>query len=130
MTTRHHPGERSVAQTATYTGEERRLRDRARGIVLRRRRSEPREGAEERRRAPAHDGFDIASALELHLDQCGTRRAMLALLESWLAEAQNPEAAERDEGYRLAVEHAISVMKASPDVTTAIAVLQRRSGES
>lgn len=120
-----------MAQTATYTGDERRQRDRTRGIVLRRRRSEPREGAEERRRTPpASNGFDIASALELHLDQCSTRRAMLGLLESWLAEAQNPAAAERDDGYRRAVEHAISVMKGSPDVTTAIAVLQRRPEES
>ena len=119
-----------MAETATYTGDERRQRDRARGIVLRRRRSEPREGAEERRRTPAPNGFDIASALELHLDQCSTRRAMLGMLESWLAEAQNPGAAESGDGYRQAVEHAISVMKASPDVTTAIAVLQRRAGES
>ena len=115
---------------ATYTGDERRLRDRTRGIVLRRRRSEPREGAEERRRTSAPNGFDIASALELHLDQCSTRRAMLGLLESWLAEAKNPDAAERDDGYRQAVEHAITVMKASPDVPTAIAVLQRRPEES
>ena len=117
-----------MADTASYSGEERRLRDRARGIVLRRRRAEPREGAEERRRAPVQNGFDIASALELHLDQCGTRRAMLGLLESWLAEGQN--ASERDDGYRRAVEHAMTVMKASPDVPTAIAVLQRRSEES
>ena len=119
-----------MADTATYSGEERRLRDRARGIVLRRRRAEPREGAEERRRVPVQNGFDIASALELHLDQCSTRRAMLALLESWLAEANNPQAAEHDDGYARAVENAIGVMKASPDVVTAIAVLQRRAGES
>ena len=115
---------------ATYTGEERRLRDRARGIVLRRRRSEPREGAQERRKTTAPNGFDIASALELHLDQCSTRRAMLGLLESWLAEAKGADAAERDDGYRRAVEHAISVMKSSPDVPSAIAVLQRRAEES
>ena len=55
---------------------------------------------------------------------------MLSLLESWLAEAENPQAAEHDDAYARAVEHAIGVMKASPDVLTAIAVLQRRAGES
>jgi hypothetical protein len=116
-----------VIETQTYSGEERRARDRARGIVLRRRRNELPSGVVERRRAPANDGFDIASALELHLDQCTTRRAMLNLLEQWLAEAKNPEAVERDDGYARAVQHAIDVMKTSPDVLTGIAVLQRRS---
>ena len=118
-----------MAENASYSGDERRLRDRARGIVLRRRRSEAREGGEERRREAVQNGFDIASALELHLDQCSTRRAMLSLLESWLAEGQGADAADRDDGYRRAVENAIGVMKASPDVLTAIAVLQRRSDE-
>jgi hypothetical protein len=54
---------------------------------------------------------------------------MLNLLEQWLAEAKNPEAAERDDGYARAVQHAIDVIKASPDVMTGIAVLQRRSDE-
>ena len=115
-----------MTETATYSGEDRRLRDRSRGIVLRRRRSQvPPQGVVERRRTFVNNGFDIASALELHLDQCTTRRAMLALLESWLTESQNAGAAERDEGYSRAVENAINVMKSSPDVTTAIAVLQR-----
>ena len=114
-----------MAETAPFSGEDRRLRDRTRGIVLRRRRNELREGAVERRREAVNDGFDIASALEMHLDEHKSRRAMLTLLESWLKEAQNPEAAERDEGYSRAVEHAIAVMKTSPDVPSAIAVLQR-----
>ena len=116
-------------ETETYGGEERRQRDRSRGIILRRRRNELPEGQVERRqRAPVDNGFDIASALEMHLDEHKGRRAMLNLLESWLNEAKN--AAERDEGYSQAVEYAIEVMKASPDVPTAIAVLQRRPDES
>jgi hypothetical protein len=119
-----------LVETVTYSGEERRTRDRSRGIELRRRRSEPPEGGVERRRASVDNGFDIASALELHLDQCTTRRAMLNLLESWLTEAKNAQAAERDEAYSQAVEHAIAVMKSSPDVLSAIAVLQRQPEDS
>lgn len=109
-----------------YPGRDRRQRDRARGFVLRRRQIKPMEPALERRRN-IPDGFDIAGALEIHLDQCTTRRSMLALLDSWLGEAKVANAAERDHAYIIAVERAIAVMKASPDVTTAIAVLQRRS---
>ena len=112
-----------MGETETYSGEERRTRDRARGIILRRRSNQLPQGAVERRRAAENNGFDIASALELHLDQCTSRRAMLTLLESWLTESSS--AAEPDEGYTEAVENAIRVMKASPDVATAIAVLQR-----
>jgi hypothetical protein len=109
--------------TESYSGGERRTRDRSRGIVLRRRESQPVEV--ERRRSDAN-GIDIAAALELHLDTCTTRRAMIGLLESWLDEAQGGST-ERDDGYIGAVEHAIEVMKAAPDPLTAIAVLQRRS---
>jgi hypothetical protein len=75
------------------------------------------------------NGFDIASALELHLDQCTTRRSMLGLLEKWLIESKNPEG-ERDEGYCQAVEAAIDVMKSAPDVLSGIAILQRAPGDS
>lgn len=127
-TTSH--GERSVIETETYGGEERRTRDRSRGIILRRRRAEVREGQAERRRTAASNGFDIASALEMHLDEHKTRRAMLNLLESWLAEANSAEDGERDVGYSRAVENAIAAMKNSPDVLSAIATLQRRPDES
>jgi hypothetical protein len=105
-----------------YSGQERRARDRSAGIQLRRRQKQPVEKTQDRRRG-TDDGFDIAGALELHLDEVKTRRGMIALLESWLREAD--ESAERDENYVRAVERAIAAMTAAPDPLTAIAVLQR-----
>jgi hypothetical protein len=110
----------------TEMREERRSRDRSQGIVLRRRLKRLVDANIERRRGE-QSGFDIAAALELHLDQCTTRRPMLTLLESWLAEANSSAAGERDEDYTRAIERAIEVMKSAPDPLTAIAVLQRRS---
>jgi hypothetical protein len=101
---------------------ERRARDRSQGIALRRRLNQRLDPDRERRRTTQY-GIDIASALELHLDQCTTRRAMLALLESWASEAKN---GEQDGDYLRAVERAMEVMKAAPDPLSAIAVLQRR----
>jgi hypothetical protein len=109
----------------TELRQERRARDRSQGLTLRRRRNELIEASVERRRSES-DGFDIAAALEMHLDECTTRRAMLALLESWLAEATSADSAEQDKRYVQAVERAIEVMKSSPDPLSAIAVLQRR----
>ena len=109
----------------TYSGEERRRRDRAAGIKLRRRQNALADKAEERRLS-RQQAFDIASALEMHLDQVTTRRGMIALLESWLGEAA--ASAERDANYMRAVESAIEVMAAAPDPVTAIAVLQRSTG--
>jgi len=106
----------------TFTGNDRRARDRLRGIQLRRRQEAQ---VEEERRQRERNGFDIAAALELHLDEHKTRRAMLQLLEQWLAEARNEQGAT-DTGYVSAVERAIEAMKSSPDVETAIAVLQRQ----
>ena len=116
-----------MAEIQTYTGEERRTRDRSRGILLRRRRSEAVAPESERRRSSNANGFDIAAALELHLDECTTRRAMLNLLESWLREATDGGAVERDENYINAVQHAVQVVKSAPDVATGIAILQRQS---
>ena len=113
-----------MAAIQSYAGQERRTRDRSQGIVLRRREKQPVE-VERRRREPS--AFDIASLLEMHLDQCTTRRAMIALLESWLTEANERPEAERDDDYIGAVANAIEVMRGSPDPVTAIAVLQRRS---
>ena len=107
----------------TELREERRSRDRSQGIVLRRRLKRLVDAKQERRRGE-QSGFDIAAALELHLDQCTTRRAMLTLLESWLAEAN--AGAERDEDYIRAIERAMDVMKSAPDPLSAIAILQRR----
>ena len=112
--------------TERYSGHDRRTRDRSQGIVLRRRTKQPVSPEREQRRS-ASNGFDIAAALEMHLDQAPTRRAMLALLESWLTEAKHSEATEHDEHYEQAVAHAMEVMKAAPDPTTAIAILQRRA---
>jgi hypothetical protein len=108
----------------SYKGDDRRARDRSAGILLRRRQNRRAEIAEERRRR-ANGGYDIAAALELHLDDVTTRRGMIALLQSWLHEAQRAEAAERDDGYVRALEHAILVMSKAPDPETGIAVLQR-----
>ena len=107
----------------TELREERRSRDRAQGIVLRRRMKRLVDANAERRRSE-QSGFDIAAALELHLDQCTTRRAMLALLESWLSETN--ASVERDEDYVRAIERAIEVMKSAPDPLSAIAILQRK----
>ena len=102
--------------------QERRARDRSQGIQLRRRNREPVEVDQRRNRS---NGFDIASALEMYLDEIKTRRAMLELLESWLNETNNVDQAEHNGDYRQAVEHAIDVVKTAPDVLTAVAILQR-----
>ena len=115
-----------MATAEPHTGQDRRSRDRSAGIKLRRRQNQLAEKADDRRRG-SQKGFDIAAALELHLDQVKTRRGMIALLESWLQEAEH-SLTERDENYVRAVEHAIEVMTAAPDPLSAIAVLQRSKG--
>jgi hypothetical protein len=115
-----------MATVESYSGAERRARDRSAGILLRRRQNVPIDPAAERRR-PIDEGFDIAGALEMHLDQIKTRRGMITLLESWLEETRQSQATERDENYVRAVEYAIEVMRDAPDPLTAIAILQRRS---
>lgn len=89
---------------------------------LRRRENRPVEF--ERRRRPSN--FDIGALLEMHLDQCKTRRAMIHLLEEWLAEATSRDEASQDADYTEAVQRAIEVMRAAPDVETGIVMLQRR----
>ena len=111
-----------MTATEPYSVSERRKRDRSAGIQLRRRESQQ---VEDDRRTQGQNGVDIAAALELYLDQAKTRRAMIGLLESWLADAQGIGAAH-DEGFIEAVKYAIHVMGESPDPQTAIAVLQRR----
>ena len=112
--------------SATYSGQERRRLDRSAGIQLRRRQKPPVDKADDRRRK-SDNGFDIASALELHLDEAPTRRGMITLLETWLQEAKASQA-ERDENYVKAIADAITVMTAAPDPLTAIARLQRSEG--
>jgi hypothetical protein len=112
-----------MSDTEPYSGPERRGSERSDDIQLRRRENRPVE-VERRRSNP--EGFDIAAALELHLDQCKTRRAMIALLEQWLEEARSREQESQDPEYISAVERAIAVMKGAPDVETAIVTLQRR----
>jgi hypothetical protein len=116
-----------MAAAESYSGQERRTRDRIAGIQLRRRQKRLAAEAEERRKA-AHNGFDIAAALELHLDEITTRRGMIGLLESWLHEARQSDATERNDNYVRALEDAIKVMTTAPDPISAIAVLQRASG--
>jgi hypothetical protein len=89
---------------------------------LRRRENRPVEF--DRRRRPGN--FDIGALLEMHLDQCKTRRAMIHLLEEWLTEATNRDQASQDADYTEAVQRAIDVMKGAADVETAIMMLQRR----
>jgi hypothetical protein len=91
-------------------------------LQLRRRRNEP--VAVERRRSGG--SFDIAAALELYLDNCKTRRAMLELLDQWLAEGRQREQDAENIQYIAAVERAMETMKRAPDVETAIVMLQRR----
>lgn len=111
-----------MAHTDPYPGPERRTRDRAAG-PLRRRQEQP---VEVERRAGRDDGFDIAGALELYLDECKTRGAMTRLLQQWLTDARAGDASNREPGYIEAVERAIGVMSHAPDVHTGIAMLQRR----
>lgn len=93
------------------------------GTPLRRRENRP-VAFDRRRSAPAT--FDIGAALELHLDQCKTRRSMINLLEQWLAEARNRDQASQNPEYAAALERALEVMGKAPDVETAIVMLQRR----
>jgi hypothetical protein len=94
---------------------------------LRRRENRPVEFERRRNRA---NTFDIGALLEMHLDQCKTRRSMIHLLEEWLAESTGREQANQDPEYTEAVQRAIDVMKGAPDVETGIVMLQqrRRSG--
>jgi hypothetical protein len=113
-----------MPQDDTYSGPERRGHDRSQGIQLRRRRQD---WVEHERRRTNLRGFDIAAVLEMHLDQCRTRRAMLDLLEGWLTEARNGPREMQDPNYISAVERSIEVMKSAPDVETAITILQRQA---
>src|ERR1700752_405297 len=97
-------GEDDMTPAQPYSGPERRTRERSAGIQLRRRQTVPIDPAAERRRS-SQNGFDIAGALEMHLDQIKTRRGMITLLESWLQETTQTSATERDENYVHAVEH-------------------------
>lgn len=109
--------------TRPYTGPERRERDRSQGIELRRREVQP---VEVERRRPVEGTAEVAAALEMHLDQCKTRRAMLTLLETWLGEARNAPADAQDPDYARALERSIEVIRAAPDMETGIMMLQRR----
>ena len=110
-------------QSQSHPGPERRARDRSQGITLRRREKQV-TGVERRR--PIEGTAEIAAALELHLDQCKTRRAMLTLIETWLGEARNAPPDAQDPAYARALERSIEVIKGAPDLETGIAMLQRR----
>ncbi|MGZ8198607.1 MAG: hypothetical protein ACXWUH_03995 [Burkholderiales bacterium] len=112
-----------MSDTEIYSGPERRARDRTLGTPLRRRLVE---AVEIERRSVNTNAFDIAAALEMHLDQCTTRRAMLQLLQGWLSEARSGSKEAQDADYIGAVERSIEVMKSAPDVETGIAILQRK----
>lgn len=110
-------------QPQSHSGPERRARDRSLGIQLRRRLKDP---VETERRRPIEGTAEIAAALEMHLDQCGTRRAMLTLIETWLGEARNVPPDAQDPPYARALERSIEIIRAAPDLETGIAMLQRR----
>ena len=116
-------GEHMQQEAIYYSGPERRTRDRSLGLFLRRRQQK---AVEQERRQNSRPEFDIAAALEMHLDQYKTRHAMMRLLDTWLKEARSGDEASQDAAYISAVERAIEVMKAEADVETAIAVLQRQ----
>src|SRR5687767_13864446 len=106
-----------------HAGTERRARDRSLGIQLRRRLKDP---IETERRRPIEGTAEIAAALEMHLDQCKTRRAMLTLIETWLGEARNAPPDAQDPVYARALQRSIEVIRSAPDLETGIAMLQRR----
>lgn len=112
-----------MLETRTYTGPDRRARDRSQGLQLRRRREQP---VENERRRSAEGTAQIAGALEMHLDQCKTRQSMVRLLEGWLAEARGGAPEGQDADYERSLERSIAVMKEAPDVETGIAMLHRR----
>lgn len=106
------------------THAERRAWDRSQGIPLRRRHGQLVHTRIERRHSPPA-GFDVAAALELHLDQFPTREGLLVLLDAWMYQSQVSGLGEHVEGYAAAIEHAKSVLREAPDAAIAIAVLQR-----
>src|SRR5688572_28227967 len=97
---------------------ERRKSDRTEGPTLRRRHGQLVHTRIERRHPYA--GFDIAAALELHLDRFPTREAMLVLLESWFYQAEVSGLGEHVGGYAEAVARAAEIMRAAPDAETGI----------
>jgi hypothetical protein len=103
---------------------ERRRRDRSQGILLRRRHGQIVHTHIERR--CQWSGFNVAAALELHLDEFPSREAMLVLLQSWRYAADAGAANAFDDDYDTTISRAIDVMRTAPDVATAIVVLQRR----
>lgn len=102
---------------------ERRIRDRSKGIQLRRRQAQQ---VDIDRRRGSEGTAEIAAALEMYLDERKTRHAMLKLLEQWLAEARNSGPDAQDAEYVRAVERSIDIMKQATDVETGLAMLQRR----
>ena len=78
------------------------------------------------RRRNRSSGIDIGALLEMHLDTCKTRRAMINLMDQWLNEVRNRPPEGQDAEYMNAIERAIDVMKGAPDVETAIVMLQQR----
>lgn len=109
-----------MALREVHPTTERRSRDRSQGILLRRRHSQLGHMRIERRRP--HVGFDVAGALELHLEDYPTLEAMLVLLEAWRYAANGEHAPE----YLDAIDHAVAVMRRADEPLHAIAMLQRR----
>ena len=112
-----------MVETPPFPGPDRRTRDRSKGLLLRRRQKK---AVEVERRQGGEGTSGIAAALELHLDQCKTRRALVDLLELWLTEARSAEQSSQDPDYTSAVERSIEIMKGAPDVETGMAMLQRK----
>jgi hypothetical protein len=113
-----------VTERAEIRAPERRARDRSQGIALRRRQGQLVYTRHERRRT-RHSGFDVAAALEMHLDRFPTREALVVLLDSWLYQAERSGLCDEREAYCTALELALDTMKAAPDPVAAITVLQR-----
>jgi hypothetical protein len=112
-----------MLQNDDFPANERRTRDRTPGSQLRRRRKLE---VEVDRRDSGQGTAEIGAALELHLDQFKTRRAMIGLLEQWLTESRDSELAEQDVDYVNALERSIEIIKDAPDLETGIAMLHRR----
>ena len=81
------------------------------------------------RRKNRTSGFDVAAALELQLDRCPTKDALLRLLKTWFAAARQQGVSARMTQYRYALARAIRVMTKAPTAEEAILELQRIQAE-
>jgi hypothetical protein len=76
------------------------------------------------RRKSKKEGFDVAVTLELNLDRCPTKPAMLTFVKSVLYSAETGEFGSGHSGYVEALKRAIDVLEHSTELLEAVATLQ------